>query len=335
MAIRTQTIATHSLTPLLFLGLVAVVYAVALILAGRLAQMNGSQALAAGMAVDLVVIVPLAFYFLVVRRRGWHAVRVAPVVILSLVLAAQILPADHQQTLRILEYLVAPLEIGVLGWIIWRTATTLRKADRDHSADPLNQLRKVALELVNHERLAGLFASEIGVFYYVFGSWRSRPHAPAGWSTFSCHQRSGQAGLVFGLLFLTLAEVLAVHFLLARWSLLAAWIFTSISAYGALWLVADFRATVLRPTLVGPRNIVLRAGLRWTVDLPRVQIESMGRTEPQAGQQKINLGLMGGASHWLILKEPILAHGPYGISKQVLAIGLSPDNVRQWEELQP
>ncbi|MDX2475150.1 MAG: hypothetical protein QNL91_15755, partial [Candidatus Krumholzibacteria bacterium] len=95
-----------------------------------------------------------------------------------------------------------------------------------------------------------------------------------------------------------------------------------------------FRATVLRPVLVGTERIVLRAGLRWTVEIARTQIVTLGRAEPEVGKQKVNLSLMGTASHWIALTEPVLAHGPYGKKRWVRAIGLSPDATTEWENIQ-
>ena len=57
-------------------------------------------------------------------------------------------------------------------------------------------------------------------------------------------------------------EGLAVHVLILKWSALVAWIFTIGTVYGALWLIADYRATVLRPILVSDESILIRAGFR-------------------------------------------------------------------------
>jgi hypothetical protein len=53
------------------------------------------------------------------------------------------------------------------------------------------------------------------------------------------------------------------------WSTLAAWIFTMGNVYGALWLIADYRPTVLRPILVSDDGVLIRAGLRGSVRVSR------------------------------------------------------------------
>ena len=310
---------------LLFAAIAAGVYAAALVIAGQLRGLERPGAVAIGLTLDIVVVVPLAFYFLVVRRRGWPIVTLAPVVVLSAVAAARILPPDHQQSLRVLETLAVPLELGLVSWIAWRAARAFRKARRDATADPLAQLRLAALGLLRNDRAAAIFASEIAVFYYALGSWRARPHAPAGMSPFTQHRRSGQAGIVLAFLLVISAEGFAVHMLVLGWSAVAAWIFTTLTAYSALWLFADYRATVLRPILVSDESVHVRAGLRWTLRVPREQVAAVERKKPELGKECLNLTLLGSPSHWIILSEPALAHGPYGLRRRVRALGIEPD----------
>ena len=121
-------------------------------------------------------------------------------------------------------------------------------------------------------------------------------------------------------------EGFAVHLLLGKWSLIAAWLFTLGTVYGALWLFADFRATVLRPILIGDESLKTRAGLRYTLDIPKSMISEISHQKPDFGKESINLKLMGPATHWIILSETIEAEGPYGTRRKVRAIGLEPDD---------
>jgi len=135
---------------------------------------------AAGLTLDLIVVVPLAYYLLIVRRRGVPVVTLAPVVVLSVLAAGWILPPEHQKPLRILEVLAVPLELGVIGWVGWRAARAFRRARRDDALDPIERLRRAAFEVTRNDRAAAVLAMEAAVFYYAIGSWWARPHAPAG-----------------------------------------------------------------------------------------------------------------------------------------------------------
>ncbi|MGH7556236.1 MAG: hypothetical protein ACREMD_00345 [Gemmatimonadota bacterium] len=318
---------------LIFLGIVAGVYAAALAVAGRLPQLDRASVVAVGLTLDMTVVVPLAFYLLVIRRRNLPITMLAPVLVLSVLAASQVLPEDHHQLLRVLEVLVVPMELGLLAWIGWHAARALRKARRDEAADPLEQLRHAAFELVPNDRVAAVFASEIGVFYYAFGAWQARPHVPPGMFAITQHRRSGHAGIVLAFLLVMSAEGFAVHVLLLTWSALAAWIFTIGTAYGALWLIADYRATVLRPILVSDDCILIRAGFRCTLRVPRARLVEVGRQKPKFGKESFNLTLLGTPTRWLTLSEPRLAQGPYGLHRRVRAIGIRPDEAEDFDRL--
>lgn len=315
-----------------FLALLAGVYVVALAIAGQLEQLGPrGTAVAVGLTVDLAVVVPGAFYLLVVRPRRLPILWLVPVVVLSALAASRILPPGDRQALRVLEILAGPLELGLLAWIGWRTARAVRRARGDAAADPYEVLRRVARDVTGSDRLAAVLASEIAVLRYGLGSWRSRAHAPDGAKAFTHHVRSGHGGIVFGLLILTAGEGIAVHLLLGRWSAVAAWAVTLATAYGALWLVADYRATVLRPILVGEGRIVFRAGLRWTLAAPLAQVVDVGTAKPDVGKASAKLTLLATPTRWVTLAEPAVAEGPYGFRRRVRAIGLQPDEAEAFD----
>ena len=318
---------------LLFAGIVIGVYTSALAVANLLPYLERPRAVAVGLTLDMVAVVPLAFYLLIVRRRGLPLVTLAPVLVLSVVAAAQILPPNHQEPLRILESLAAPLELALVSWIVWRAARALRTARRDATADPLEQLGRAAFELLRHKRAAAILASEIAMFYYAIGSWWARPHAPSGTSTFTYHRRSGHAGIAIAFLLVILVEGVAVHFLLSIWSALAAWVFTIGTAYGALWLIADYRAAVLRPILVNDESVYIRAGLRWCLRVPWAQIAEVDGKKPDFGKESLNITFLGTPTHWVILTQPMLAQGPYGLRRRVRAIGIQPDAVGDFDRV--
>ena len=113
----------QSRTPtLVFAALSLAVYATAITLAGLLRAIDRTGIVAVAMSLDLVVFVPAAFYFLIVRPRRWPVVALAPIVVVSLGAATLIVPADQQQALRILEALVVPLEAVLIGSVLWKAA---------------------------------------------------------------------------------------------------------------------------------------------------------------------------------------------------------------------
>jgi hypothetical protein len=318
---------------LLFLIVAGAICTTALVLAGQLPSLKHPEAVAVGITLDLMVLVPLAYYFLVVRPKGWPPVAVAPMLVLSLLVAAAVLPSDHQQTLRVLRALVIPAELGLLGWIGWQAFRALRETRDEAAADPLEALHKSARAFLRVERAADVLASELAVLHYALFSWRSRAHQPdAAWA-FSSHERSGHGGLVLALLVLTAVEAIAIHVLLALWSPALAWIITALSLYGALWLLADYRASILRPVLVDSDEVWLRAGLRWHARVPRRMIAAVVRTAPGSQEGTRSLAFLTTPNLWLEFSEPISLRGSYGIRRRVRKVGLFVDNPAEFERL--
>ena len=312
-------------SPALFAAVVVGVYATSLVVVGQLQHLDRASVVAIGLTLDLVMIVPLAYYLLIVCGRNVPVITLAPVCVLSAVAASRILPDQHQGTLEVLEVLAVPLELTLIGWIAWRGTKALRRARGNKSTDPLEQFHGAAFELTRNARVASILATELAIPYYALGAWRAQPHAPTGRLAFSHHQKSGHAGIVLVFLLVMSIEGAAVHLLLLQWSALAAWIFTIGTAYGALWLVADYRATVLRPILVGDEGITLRAGIRCTLQIPHERIAEVGHGSPAKGKDIVNLTLLGKPTIWLTLSEPMLALGPYGLRRRVRAVGIQPD----------
>lgn len=315
-----------------FVGIVTGIYVIGLAVAGQLPRLEANAGVVAfALTLDLVVAVPLAYYLLVVRRWRLPIVTLVPVLVLSALAASRVLPADQQVALRVFEMLAAPLELGLLGWIGWRALRAIRQARGDASADPLGRIRQAAFGVTRNDRAAAIFASEIAVFSYGLTSWRSLAHIPTGMTAFTHHRRSGHGAIVLAFLLVLLVEGLAVHLLVLSWSPLAAWVLTLGTAYGALWLVADYRATVLRPILASGRSIRIRAGLRFSLEVPLSQVVAISRQKPEFGKESFNLTLLGAPTHWLTFSEPMIAEGPYGLRRRVRAIGIEPDEAAEFD----
>jgi hypothetical protein len=318
-------------TDLLFAGITVAIYAAALPIAGMLPSVDYPELVAAAVALDIVAVVPLAFYLLILRRRRLPIVTILPVLVLSAVAAAWILPRDHRQPLRLLEILVIPLELGLIGWIAWRATRAVGIARRDAAADPVERLRRAAFELVQHEGAAAILSTELAVLYYSLLAWRARSHEVEGEIACTHHRRSGHVGIVVAFLLVLLVEGVAVHLIVSIWSAGAAWALSIGTAYAGMWLVADYRATALRPILVGKESVWVRAGLRWSVQVPRSLIEAVERRRPDSGKECLDTTFLGSPTRWLILNRTVRAQGPYGLSRQVRAVGIQPDDPGEFD----
>lgn len=66
---------------------------------------------------------------------------------------------------------------------------------------------------------------------------------------FSMHRRAAYGAVVVALGMASLAELVAVHLLVVRWSPAGAWALTALSVYGLAWLLADYHAVRRRKGL--------------------------------------------------------------------------------------
>lgn len=169
-----------------------------------------------------------------------------------------------------------------------------------------------------------------GVWYYALAAWRATPEIPPGAIPFSYHERSGHAGLLFGVLVACAVEGIALHLWLYPKAPVITWVLTLSTIYAAIWFLADYRATTLLPILVTPTTIVVRAGMRHSIEIPRQLLHRIDPTPPPDATLSINCTFMSTPSHWLILSEPVLMRLPYGLRKRVLAVGIEPDQPQKF-----
>jgi hypothetical protein len=320
--------------PLLSFALLATgIYAAAITMMRMRAALRHPDIVSAGLLVDLLVTVPLAFYWLAVRRAGWPARTLIPLFLFSLTGAALVLPDQREMLKRLSEILSIPAEIGLVTWITVRTARSLRSTQG--TEDMLERLKEVAREILPARRVAEAIAFEMAVLYYSLFAWRRRPQSPSGSKVFTYHRTSGYGAILFALLIVTLAEMIPVHILVTRWSPGAAWILTILSVYGLFWFVADYRATRLRPILLDDETLCVRTGLRWTIRIPRANIIALHRKAPKSEPfLRATLPMM--KSLWIELTEPVTAQGPYGIEKRARWISVAVDDAKAFqEELSP
>jgi hypothetical protein len=274
---------------------------------------------AVGVMLDLIVVVPLVYWFLAVRRGGWPRLSVVPVVLLGILAAALMLPQDRGLLRDVVRVLAIPYEIGLVTWIAVRTRRALRRTLGD--GDTLERMQSVARDVLPTRRVAEALAFEIAVLYYALLSWRRRPA-----EGFTCHRKSGYGALVFALLLMMAAEGIPAHILVLRWSPVAAWILTALTVYGTVFFLADWRAMRLRPTLVDGDELRIRVGLRWTVTVPRERIAAVHKKRPPGSDPYIRASLPGPMPLWIELTEPVTAKGPYGIEKRARWICLTVDD---------
>ena len=317
-------------SPLWFVAPLLAVYAAAFFVVEVLPRADAPGAVAVGLTLDLVVLVPALYYAVLVRGRGWPAITLAPVLLLSFGAASLIVPAEHRSLLTAIGYALPAVELALVGYVGYKAWRVVR-ANREASAaggDFYDRVRETLRGAFDVPAVAGALAYEVSLFHYAF-ALRSAERPEHG---FAYHRRSGYGAVLAAVLMAAALELVAVHFLLRSWSETATLIHAALSVYGVVWLVGDYRAMRRRPHELRTDALRVRYGLRWDLNVPWNQVASVRRTrQAPAGDDYLNTVPVGSPRYVVELRAPVAATGPYGITRDVRRVGLVVDDPEAFE----
>jgi hypothetical protein len=285
--------------------------------------------------IDILLVIPLLYYFLVVRSARAPVITLLPVFRLCMAAAGSVLPADERGLYEMLAPAARLAELGMATFVAYRLHLGVRAF---RSADIRDVLQRLTLAVRSAlpntvpsiDRAAGAIAFEAALVWYAHRGWRMRPDVPARALAFPGHRKSGYTGFIIGLVMIIGIEMLAVHILVAPWSVVAAWVLTGLTAYSLVWIVGDFHAVRLRPSWVDDDRVCLRLGVRWAVTIPKSQIAGvrrLGNNEPITGA--LRLALPNAPRVLIELKTPAIATGAYGMQREITSIEVGTDRPDQ------
>ncbi|MDT0633019.1 hypothetical protein RQM47_09030 [Rubrivirga sp. S365] len=318
-------------SPLWFAAPLLAVYAAAFVVLEVLPRADDAGAVAAGLTVDLVVLVPALYYAVLVRGRGWPTVTVAPMALVSYGAASALVPPEHHALLSALGYVLPAVELALVGYVGYKAWGVIR-AKREVDAaggDVYDRLRETLRDAFDVPAVAGALAYEVALLHYAFAV---RPAEPPEHGV-AYHRRGGYGAVVAAVLMAAALELVGVHFLLRSWSETAALVHLALSLYGVVWIVGDYRAMRRRPHELRADGLRLRCGLRWDVEVPWGAVLSVRKTRrPAPGDDYLSTVPVGDTGYLVELRAPVRATGPYGITRDVRRIGLVVDEPAAFEE---
>lgn len=276
---------------------------------------RNSDIAAWGVTFDLTITIPLLYWFFLVRPGHARAVSLAPVFVVCTSAAALILPRGDQAFLHQLRWVAAPLEIltvGLLAASVWR-----RRPGG-----------------VRERIVGGIVTAEVAILYYALFSWRAEAEVPPDAVAISTHKRSGWGTVVVCIIVLIAFESLGLHLLIQHWSVKWAWIFTALDVYTVLWLIGDYHALRLRPTLIREDEIELRHGMRLNATIARDNIAAVEPITSEAQWKRkgiAKLAILDEPRYLIRLHEPVVAEALAGIKRKIDAIAILPDDVAAFE----
>jgi hypothetical protein len=310
------------------------VYAAALGVVRRPPFGRHPDMLAAALAFDLVVTVPLAYWWLLVRPGHAHARTLLPALALSVAGAKLVLPAGHQGLLGAVRYVTAPLELLLVGYAVVGVRRALRR--RHEAALDVPEALAVGLVRALGDRgAAHVIAAELATVYYALLAGR-RDHPGAAGEAGAVGEGTAAtfapgdafpSALAWGLALVAAVEGAVLHLLLAHAHPRLAWTLTALTAYSVLWIAGHRRAAVRRPCTLDGRAVTLRAGLRLTARLDVAAIAAVERptwhTRPTRTATYLDAARPSAPNVVLTLRRPCVVTGALGLRRAVTGIGLA------------
>lgn len=279
---------------------------------------------------DLMVCVPLVFYLLFVRRRGITPIAVLPVIYAGGAASALVAVPGAPSALPVLFGVAFAVDIAVLVREVPRFARAFRagyREAREEGAYPAERFARAFEAVVPSRAAARMAATELAMWYHLVLPRRRAVAAAKGRESFSYHKKSGFLALVGVAIVMGTVEIVAVHLLVSRFSVVAAVALTAASLYGLAWLGSFARSVIAYPILVGDGKLTAAWGLLPGIDLPAASIERVVFEDPGFGKGDVlDLATMGAAPCWVVLREPVEVFGMTGRARQVRAVKLSPDD---------
>lgn len=306
-----------------------------LILLMKSSFLNGNDTLNFAITADLLLTVPLV-YFLLIRKSEIPNTTAIPVMIVGLLIGSYFLPQESQTFLSIFKTWALPvIEILILTFVIIKVISAIRKYKGLKGATPdfFDALKSTCYEILP-KRLVLPFATEVAVFYYGFINWKTRRVRE---NEFTYHKKSGTPALFYAFILIIGVETVGIHFLLARWSVIAAWILTALSIYTAIQVFGFAKSLGKRHISINKDSLTLKYGILNEVEIPFTDIDKieLSRKSLEKNDLTKTLSPLGEIeSHNVIisLKKENELIGLYGMKKKFNLLGLHIDEPKEFKE---
>jgi hypothetical protein len=297
-----------------------------LIVKSNLIEVHSFMSIA--IAIDLLLIIPF-LYFLLIRKTSIPKTTVVPVMIIGLILGSYLLPQEDQTFLTIFKTWALPvIELSIVAFVVFkvRKAQKKYKSIKGSSPDFFIAVKQTCSDLVP-QKLVAPMATEIAVMYYGFINWKK---PILGKNEYTYHKNSGTPSLMVGFILIIAIETVGLHFLLARWNIVVAWILTGLSIYTALQVFGFAKSLSKRPIAVNANSIHLKYGILNEVEIPFSNIESIELSKKELVKNDLTktlspLGEMESHNVVIKLKSTCELVGLYGFKKKFMILGLHID----------
>jgi hypothetical protein len=221
--------------------------------------------IATGFLMDIVLTIPVAYYFLLIRPlklRKWSIFLVFSV---CCAIGYLILPAHQRGYIIQLRKLTVLLELGIIIYTLTkiRQIRSAYQELQNNVPDFAYNFQTSMNTVLGRHPAIKFLTTEVTLLRFGLLFWLKPKALSADIKKFSTHRESGYAMLFGVILFVGAIELVAFHLFLNQYSNTAAIIVTTLSAYSFIFIIGDFSATVKSPVLILQDQLLLRTGIRW------------------------------------------------------------------------
>jgi len=300
------------------------------------AYAQNASTLSTAVTLDFLITIPL-IYFLIIRKRNIPKITVLSTFVLGVVILSFTLPEEHQSLLNVVKTFAIPIiELTVLSIVIYNTIKISRSyKEQKNSGDFYTAMKKATSEILP-KQVATLLVTEISVVYYGFLNWKKKKLKK---NEFSYHKKSTTSSIIIGFLMVILIETFAVHYLLLKWSSVAAWILTILSAYTALQIFALARSISKRPIKLDTEaeELMLRFGFfsEWSVPLHKIREVELSNKDLPEDKSVVPFSPLGTLTeHNVILHfvDEQQFSGFYGLKKKATSLAIYVDDKQRFKD---
>ncbi|WP_428327355.1 hypothetical protein [Mucilaginibacter sp.] len=296
---------------------------------------NVKDKVADGLLADFVITFPALYYFIILRPSQASVKRLLLIISLCCIIGYLVLPQHQRQYILQIRKLTVLAELIFIIYSVTKF-NKIRLAYNVHQAqwaDPIYNLRYAMADVIGESLAVKVIASELAVLRYGLLFWKKEKSALKGSITFSTHKEFNYIAIWCILIVAVMVEVTAFHLLLLRWSSLAANVVTALSLYGIVFFIADLTAIIKRKVLIGNEQIVLRTGLRWSVNTQLDNISAVKKisNDYQSEEEYFKGGIIKNSCNLLItFHQSVQVDKLYGASKAYNTILMHIDNYEEF-----
>ena len=304
---------------------VAAIYALAVAIAQLPLWTRDPEVIAAGILFDLTMTSIVVLWVLGRLARDQLVQVSIGLIAAGLTLTSVMFPnnaltasAGYQVALVVSRTAVAAVAIWSISRVVRRRRALILSGASMHDATV-----RALQDILHLGRAAPMVASEAMVLSLALTGWRQK--TPTGPQYFTLYKESGVLAYSIGIGCLVVVESIALHLIVATYSVTAAWVLTATSMYTFVWLLADAQAFRLEPVALRAERLDISVGVRWRASVPLAIIAKVDREPTAPGFAHRNVTAPAEQTVCLELTEPLKLKGPFGITRCVQSIGLSID----------